>query len=273
MRHERAIVLAVLVGAVAVSGCSRLTFVKADPDRRDYERTARDVDVRESRDAKQRAAARNHVAMAQSQLQRGDLDAAEAEVRLALKQQPDSADAYTLLAVATEQRGRSAEAGAHYLRAAELAPANGSVLNNYGAWLCRNGRAPESLGWFDRALAAPGYQSPGSALANAGACAEQGGQPARVEQYLRAAIGYDPQNAVALGALARHEYRAGRYMDARAFSQRRLSAAPADASALVLASQIEEKIGDTAAAARYVRRLREEFPGGVPGNPGGSRQQ
>src|SRR5688572_27764204 len=106
MRHERGIVLAVLVVAIVASGCSRLTFVKADPDRSDYERTARDVDVRESRGAKQRAAARNHVAMAQSHLQRGDLDAAEEEVRLALKQQPDSADAYTLLAVVTEQRGR-----------------------------------------------------------------------------------------------------------------------------------------------------------------------
>lgn len=272
MRLKGAIVLSAMA-AIAAGGCSRLTFVKANPDRGDYERTAQDVEVHESREAKQRMAARNRVAMAQSQLARGDLDAAEAEVRLALKQQPDSTDAYTLLAVITEQRGRSAEAGAHYKRAAELAPTNGGVLNNYGAWLCGNGRAAESLAWFDRAVAAPGYQSPGSALANAGACAEQGGQPGLVERYLRAAIGLDPENAVALGALARHEYRAGRYMDARAFSQRRLSAAPADASALVLASQIEQKIGDTAAAARYVRRLREEFPGGVPGNPGDNRQQ
>lgn len=258
---------------LASAGCSRLTFVKANPDRGGYERTAQDVEVRESPEAKQRAAARNRVAMAQSHLGRGELDAAEAELRLALKQQPDSADAYTLLAVVSERRGRPAEAGAHYKRAAELAPANGGVLNNYGAWLCGNGRAAESLAWFDRALSAPGYQSPGSALANAGACAEQGGQPGRVEQYLRAAIGYDPENAVALGALAQHEYRAGRYMDARAFSQRRLSAAPADARALVLASQIEERLGDTAAAARYVRRLREEFPGDVPGNPGDYRQR
>ena len=273
MRHERVIGLVLLAVVAASSGCSRLTFVKVNPNRGDYERTAQDVEVHESREAKQRTAARNRVAMAQSQLSRGELDAAEAEVRLALKQQPDSADAYTLLAVITERRGRSAEAGAHYQRAAELAPTNGGALNNYGAWLCANGRAAESLAGFDRALAAPGYQTPGSALANAGACAEQGGQPGRVEQYLRAAIGYDPENPVALGALARHEYRAGRYMDARAFSQRRLSAAPADASALVLASQIEEKIGDTAAAARYVRRLREEFPGGAPGNPGDNRQR
>ena len=272
MRRKGVIVLSVIV-AIAASGCSRLTFVKANPERGNYKRTAQDVEVHESREAKQRSAARNYIAMAQQQLARGDLEAAEADVQLALKQQTDSADAYTLLAMITERRGRSAEAGGLYKRAAELAPTNGGTLNNYGAWLCGNGRAAESLAWFDRAVAAPGYQSPGSALANAGACAEQGGQPGRVEQYLRTAIGYDPANAVALGALAQHEYRAGRYMDARAFSQRRLSAAPADAGALVLASQIEEKIGDTAAADRYVRRLREEFPGTVPGNPGDNRQR
>ena len=49
--------------------------------------------------------------------------------------------------------------------------------------------------------------------------------------------------------------------------------APADARALQLASQIEHKLGDTAAAARYVRRLGEEFPGAVPGTPGGSTQR
>src|SRR3546814_8916261 len=61
-------------------------------------------------------------------------------------------------------------------------------------------------------------------------------------------------------ALAEYQYRNGRYMDARAFSQRRLAAAPATAAVLLLASQIEEKLGDRVAAARYVQRLRAEFP-------------
>lgn len=269
---RNAIALLALATLVA-SGCSRLTFIKPSAERGKLKRTAQEIHVQESPEAKQRSAARNHTVLSQRELARGDLDAAEAQARKALKQQASSADAYTLLAVISERRGRSMEAGAHYQRAAELAPANGGALNNYGAWLCRHGRAAEALPWFDRALAAPGYQSPASALANAGACAEQGGQPGRVERDLRAAIGLDPDNAVALAALARHQFRAGRYMDARAFSQRRLSAAPADPSALLLASQIEEKLGDTAAAARYVRRLREEFPDVVPGNPGESTQR
>ena len=52
----------------------------------------------------------------------------------------------------------------------------------------------------------------------------------------------------------------GRAFEARAFSERRLAAAPADRRSLLIASQIEEKLGDTRAAGRYVQRMRAEFP-------------
>ncbi|MGD5980630.1 type IV pilus biogenesis/stability protein PilW, partial [Xanthomonas citri pv. citri] len=48
--------------------------------------------------------------------------------------------------------------------------------------------------------------------------------------------------------------------EARAFSERRLAVEPISAEALMTASQIEEKLGDRAAAARYVQRMRAEFP-------------
>jgi type IV pilus assembly protein PilF len=159
-----------------------------------------------------------------------------------------------------EQRGKAAEAGTHYAKAMELAPARGALLNNYGAWLCGNGRAAESLVLFDRALADPGYRTPGAALANAGSCALTAGQAARADRDLRRALQYDPANPTALAALAELEYGAGDYMQARAFSERRLAAAPATLQVLQLASQIEQKLGDTAAAARYVQRIRTEFP-------------
>ncbi|REN20808.1 type IV pilus biogenesis/stability protein PilW, partial [Mycobacterium tuberculosis] len=81
------------------------------------------------------------------------------------------------LAAIAAQRGNDAEAGQLYAKAAELGPERGDVLNNYGAWLCAHGRPAESLVWFDRALQAPGYTTPASALANAGGCALDAGQP------------------------------------------------------------------------------------------------
>lgn len=272
MRLREVIALAVLA-ALAAGGCSRLAFVTTDPGRRGYEQVTAPPQVHESAASRQRASLRTQLAIAQSALLRGDLDAAEAAARKAQRADAGSADPETILGVVAERRGRHADAGAHYQRAAGLAPRDGGAANNYGAWLCANGREVESLGWFQRALSDPGYRTPAAALANSGACALRAGQLDKAARELRAAIEQDGENAVALGALARLEFQAGRFMEARAFSERRLSAAPADAAALRLASQIEQKLGDSAAAARYGRRLREEFPGNPPGNPGDTTQR
>lgn len=266
--------LLLLALVVAASGCSRLTFIRPDPDKRESEgRTAPTYEVHDSPDVKRRQAARTHLLMAQRELGRGNLDAAEAEARQARDAAPESGDAYSMLALLAERRGRMAEAGELHRRAAELSPRDGGALNNYGAWLCTNGHAAESLVWFERALATPGYRTPAAARANAGACAEKAGQLERAERDLRMAIADDPDDAVALGAMARVAFRTGQYMDARAFSQRALAAGAVDPAALLLASQIEQKLGDSAASARYVRRLRDEFPDAVPGAPGDTTQR
>ena len=56
-----------------------------------------------------------------------------------------------------EARNEDAQAGRAYARALALAPNQGAMLNNHGAWLCRNDRAAESLVHFERALADPAY--------------------------------------------------------------------------------------------------------------------
>lgn len=267
MRLHRAIALAMLVLFVA-TGCSRLTFVRQSAKRSGSEQVAPQYSVGDSAATHQRLAAQERLSLAAQRLRSGDLEAAEREVKAALKTSPTSADAYTLLAVIEDKRGNAAQAGSHYKRAAELAPNQGGALNNYGAWLCGNGFPAESLVWFDRALAAPGYASPASALANAGGCALQTGQYERAGRDLRQALSLDPGNAYALASMAESEYRQHRYFEARAFTERRLAAAPANPSVLQLASNIEEKLGDRVAASRYVQRLRAEFPEMVTANPG-----
>ncbi|KGQ19013.1 Type IV pilus biogenesis protein PilF [Lysobacter dokdonensis DS-58] len=250
-----------------------MAFVKTDPSRKDFESTTEPVVVHETAASRNRLTARNSLTLSEERLRSGDFAAAEKYAKQALKADPNSPDAYTMLGAIADVQGQSAQAGQQYQRAADMAPTDGRTLNNYGAWLCKNGQARASLDWFDRALQAPGYGSPAAALANAGSCALDAGDTVRAERDLRQAIDASPENPVALGAFARVQFRAGRYLEARAFSERRLAAAPADAEALILASQIEDKLGDSAAAARYVRRLREEFPGAAQGNAGGSKSQ
>jgi type IV pilus assembly protein PilF len=196
----------------------------------------------------------------QHQLALGDLDAAGNAAGQALDLDPDSAAAHTLMALVADRRDEPDTAGEHYRRAVELAPMQGGMLNNYGTWLCQNGQPAESIEWFRRALSAPGYATPARAAANAGSCAQRAGDTELARRFLEAALEMDPRNPVALYALASLEFHGGDAFHARAFSQRRLAAAPATADALRLASQIEEKLGDKEAAARYVQRLRAEFP-------------
>ena len=267
--RSRLVLLPVLVALVA-AGCSRLTFIKPKMERGKYTRVAPEYDVREDKRDRARIAAIDAQALAEQALRQGQLVEAERQARAAVAADPVSADARTVLAVVLQQRGDARQAGTEYEKAVSLAPTRGAVLNNYAVWLCGNGRAAESLPLFDRALADPAYPTPAAALANAGACALAAGQGARADQQLRQAIALDPANPVALAALADSEYRAGRYLEARAFSERRLAAAPATPDVLQLASQIEQKLGDTAAAARYVQRLRAEFPDqrAIPGDAG-----
>ena len=60
--------------------------------------------------------------------------------------------------------------------------------------------------------------------------------------------------------MAELEFRRQQYLSARAFVERRLASGPASLAVLKLASQIEERLGDKAAASRYVRRIQAEFP-------------
>lgn len=268
----RDVALAAIACMLAV-GCSRLSFIKPDTDRGGYTQVTPDYNVRENPDEKRRVAMLDALGLAGVALQRGDLASAEAQARAALKIEPKSADAYTVLAVIAGQRGQRDLAGRNYAKAVQLAPGDGDALNNYGAWLCANGRAAESLAQFSAALQDPGYTTPSVALGNAGACALRAGQAGLAEENLRRALQFDPNNVAALGAMAQLRFNQAQFLDARAFMQRRLVAAPADRDSLLLAAQIEDRMGDAAAAARY----RQLVPGtqSPPGNgdPNGARGQ
>lgn len=259
MRLREALALAVAL-ALSVAACSRLTFVRPAAKIKPYERTPSPYSARDNEQVKHRLAVQERLQLAVQRLQAGDVAAADRYARQALKDDPKSAGAHTLLALVDQNRGRQESAGEHYRHAAELAPADGGVLNNYGAWLCGNKYPAEALVWFDRALAAPGYASPASALANAGGCALKSGQYERAGRDLRKALELEPGNAYALQAMGESEFRQGRFLEARAFTERRLAAAPASADVLLLARNIENALGDKVAANRYEQRLRTEFP-------------
>jgi type IV pilus assembly protein PilF len=249
----RAAVLVLMVG-LGSTGCSQFSFVKPDASRGDFRRVAPTVDISSSdRDRSSMAL----ILEARGHLQGGRPDQALPLAKQAVRRDAKSADAHTILGHALEQTGRAADAGAHFRRAAELSPMRGETLNNYGVWLCGQGRAADSLSWFENAARIPGYATRAGALGNAASCSRDAGDAARAEAYARLALQADANQVVALGTLARVMFDQARWFEARAFSQRRLAAAPEDVASLQLASQIEQKLGDSDAARRYVERMRK----------------
>lgn len=246
------------------AGCSkleRLSIVKPTAERGDWTQVAPKYEVSDKGSKAAPMAAVQLLASAAEAHRAGKLELAAQQARKALKADPKLADAHSLLAAIASAQGDDAAAGRHYQQAVAIAPGVGAYANNYGTWLCGSGRAAESLGWFDQALADPNYPTRSAAFANAGTCANRAGQADRAEASWRQALTFDPVEPQSLAGMAALQFARGRYLEARAFAERWLAVTPMDPGALQLASQIELKLGDTAASARYLHILQALSPG------------
>lgn len=215
------------------------------------------------------SAAETNLKLGQAYMQQGQLELALDKLQKAIALDPKSSSAHTVLAVLLERIGRTEQAGRHYAEAVELAPTDGSALNNRGAFLCRAGAYAEADALFQKALQDPFYRTPASALANAGVCADEAGDTASAERYFRRTLDFEPRNLTALLRLSQIHYDKQDFLRARAFLQRMEGAGGVSPVALELGARIEEQLGDGEAARRYRRRLGAEFPDFIPQDPSG----
>lgn len=205
-------------------------------------------------------AARIHTELGQRYMASGDLQAAMDKLTTALQFDDSYAPAHTVMAVLDERINRPAEAEMHYRRAVELEPGKGAPNNNLGAFLCRIGKGSEALGYFQKALADPFYQTPGVAWTNEGICQLRMNDRGGAEASFRKAIDVDPQNGEALFQLANVLYLNNDAFRARAFIQRFDALGQPSAASLQLGYAIENRLGNTDAAQTYRRRLQAQFP-------------
>jgi len=209
---------------------------------------------------KSQSAAEINVSLAQAYLQQGRLELALDKVKKALQLDPRMPSAHTVIAVIYEQINDQVNAESHYKRATELAPKNGSTLNNYGTFLCRAGKYEEADKYFVRALKDPFYQTPGLAHANRGSCAISSGNLELAATELREAIRITPDAPQQLFDMARLLHMQKDDFKARAFVQRCEAITGASPELLELTMQIEQGLGNDKAVREYRSRLLREFP-------------
>ena len=232
-----------LVALVAVSwlaGCGGPPVKKAGPDKR----------------------ATLHAQLGASYVQRRQYKVAMQELRTALEIDPDSAVAHFVMAVLQDRLGDTRAADRHFHRAVTLKPVYAEAQHEYGIFLCRQGRYREAFRRFNLALQNPLYRTPERVNLDAGECVLSRPQPDldAAERYLRAALAIDPRLAPALLRMAEVRFRRGQFLSARAYLERYLAAAPANARALYWGVRIERAMGAADVAADYLKRLRRDFP-------------
>ena len=247
-------------GAALFAACVVLSSCKTPEGIRPIQKP--DATSNLKRDETPEDRARPFVQLGQKYMEMKKYDAARENLLKAIKYDPRSADAHTVLATLYDVVGDGPAAEDNYRMAAEFAPRSGSANNNYGLYLCKRGKFDLSRKYFDVALADGFYGDKAMVYTNAGTCQLLGkGSLDLAESDFRHALELSPNNAQALYQLAEVLYRKNDFFKARAFIQRYEGLGEqVSPEALMLARNIEVKLGNTGAAHDYARRLHDQFP-------------
>lgn len=197
--------------------------------------------------------------------QQGKYDIALDEIKQAIAADPSYAEAYGMRALIYTAMGQVPLADDNYQHALRLAPGNPELANNYGSFLCQTANRPQdAMRQFDAALKNPSYQTPVSALVNAGVCSLKTRKLDAAERYLLDAMRYNPDLPAVTGGLARVYFERRDYQRAGFFVNRLTEVSKLDnlsADALWLALRVQRKLGERSMEASLVAQLRRRFPG------------
>jgi len=207
-----------------------------------------------------KAAAKYNTELGLGYLKRGDMQRAKLKLLRAIQQDPTSPVVYGAMAYFQEMTGNMKEADEFYKKAMKLAPGKGAALNNYGAYLCREGQYKQSINYFLRATKDPAYLKPPAAYENAGLCAKRIPDLAQAKKYFKLALNNDPRRPTALLELAEMAYHQKDYKVAQTYliTYSKIMGSPSAASTW-LQYQIATKQHNSQKRAEFASLLAEKF--------------
>lgn len=193
-------------------------------------------------------------------MEQGKLDDALEKLQKAVDAEPGNSAVHAALALVYDQRQEYDNADHHYRRAISLDSENGGNYNNYGAYLCRQGKYREADKYFNKAINTLRYKTPERALENAGVCAAHIPDSEKAEEYLRRALSINDKLPLALSEMAELMFKKKNYMSTRAYLQRFGEVSKPTAQSLWLGIRTERKLGDKEAEAHYAKLLQSQYP-------------
>jgi type IV pilus assembly protein PilF len=208
------------------------------------------------------AAARANTDLGIEYARRGYLDLAQEKLKKAIDEDNTNALAHATLALIYAQRGYVEDADREYRRAIELDgdKPDPDTHNNFGVFLCGQGRREEAERNFKLAIAARDYTTPEAAMTNAGTCARSAGDLKAAEADFHAALQVNPDFPSALSEMAKLSYGRRDYLHTRAFLQRFDKLGKPSPEMLALGVKTEQALGNAEGMRSYASRLVRSFP-------------
>jgi len=160
-------------------------------------------------------AAQINARLGMAYFERHDLQRAKQKFLLALDEAPTIPETWYSMAYFLENTGNKAKAKEYYLKAVQLSPGRGDVLNNYGTFLCRTGEYHNAINQFVKATQDPAYLGQAAAYENAGLCALKIPNKNKAGQFFERALSEDPNRSVSLIELAELNFKDHQYKQAR----------------------------------------------------------
>jgi len=213
------------------------------------------------------ASAKARTELAALYYERGQYGVALEELDVVLQAAPDYAPAYNVRGLVRMALREFKQADLDFRRSLQLDSKDSDAHNNYGWFLCQQGRERESIEHFLAALKNPLYSTPAKAYLNAGVCSKKSGHMQEAGEFLLKALVIQPNMPEALFGLADLAFANGDYAGAKSyflkFSGFLKSSGLTDhvsAEHLWLAVRIERKLGNRSAENDYAMQLRNRYP-------------
>ena len=193
-------------------------------------------------------------------LKEGKMTESRDAIERALAENAASADVQMTAGLIYERLNEARKAEHAYSTGYRLGKGDPNIQNNYAGYLCRSGKAPEGEKLFAQVAHSPLYKTPEVALVNAGVCVRSTGDMVDAEKYFNQALAMRPNMPEAMLQLGNIALDNGDAAQARDIVKRYLAVTVPTAELLWLGVRAERKLGDSAAAAAYARRVQTEFP-------------
>jgi type IV pilus assembly protein PilF len=237
-----------------LSGCAQMPA--GDPG---AGRVSAGEPVTESDEPEARKRARIRLELASNYFEQGQTDVALDEIKQSLAADPTYAQAYILRGLVFMRMNDHRLAEDSFQRALQLNPRDPDALHNYGWFACQQGRYPQAIDLFTRALASPVYGGQVKTLRAKGVCQIRMGQFDEAESSLARSYELDPADPFTAYNLATLLFRRGEDVRAQFITRRLNNTQLANAETLWLGIRIERRLGDRVAMEQLAQQLGRRF--------------